>query len=406
MTTDRPPPPAASRAGVLALNAGSSSLKFAVFAADETARPRVSGQVERIGGTESKLHFRVPDGASGSEPFDSRNPREAAHQLLDWLARREEFEGIGAVSHRLVHGGLKFTAPQRVTPELLAALEELRPLDPEHLPAEIAIIRAVLERFPAWPQVACFDTAFHAHLPRVARMLPIPRSWEAHGARRYGFHGLSYTFLMEELRRLDGDAAARGRVILAHLGSGASMAAVKDGVGIDTSMGFTPAAGLPMSTRSGDLDPGVFAFLARQGSLRAEQIDHLLNHESGLLGVSGISGDIRDLLAREETEPAAAEAVAFFCYQARKWIGSFAAALGGLDTLVFAGGIGEHSASVRGRICEGLEFLGLHLDSAANAAHAPRISAAGSRVSVRVIPTDEEIVLARSAFRLLAAQSP
>jgi acetate kinase len=249
--------------------------------------------------------------------------------------------------------------------------------------------------------VACFDTAFHRTMPRIASLLTIPRRYEAAGVRRYGFHGLSYAFLMEELVRLGDAAATQGRVILAHLGNGASLAAVRDGKSIDTSMGFTPAAGLMMGSRSGDLDPGLVAYLARTEQMSASQFDDMANHASGLLGVSEISSDLRDLLAREATDMRAAEAVALFCYQAKKWIGAFAAALGGLDTLVFAGGIGENAPLVRARICDGLGFLGIALHAERNAASAPLISTEGGRVAVRVVRTDEELMIARSVVRVL-----
>jgi acetate kinase len=248
--------------------------------------------------------------------------------------------------------------------------------------------------------VACFDTAFHRTLPRVARLLPIPRRYAAMGVERYGFHGLSYAYLREELVRLD-PTAASGRVILAHLGNGASLAAVRDGKCLDTSMGFTPAAGLVMSTRSGDLDPGLFSFLARRERMTPARFARMINHESGLLGVSEISSDVRDLLAREARDVRAAEAVALFCYQAKKWIGSFAAALGGVDTLVFAGGIGENSPAIRARICDGLGFLGIGLNRQRNATNAPLISPDAGRVKVRVIRTDEELMIARSVCRTL-----
>ena len=250
--------------------------------------------------------------------------------------------------------------------------------------------------------MACFDKGFHQHLPPVARVLAIPRRYEKQGVRRYGFHGLSYAYLMEELERLAGREAARGRVILAHLGNGASMAAVRDGSSIDTSMGFTPASGLPMSTRSGDLDPGLVSYLARTEGLTVDQFHHLVNAESGLLGISELSPDLRDLLAQEGRDVRAAEAVALFCYQGKKYLGAYAAALGGLDHLVFSGGIGEHAAVVRARMCDGLEFLGIHLDRAANHANAAIISSRESRVTVRVIRTDEESQIARSVYRLLA----
>jgi acetate kinase len=287
-----------------------------------------------------------------------------------------------------------------VTPKLLAELRRITPYAPEHLPRGIALIEAFLLRHPGLPQVACFDTAFHRGMPRVARLLPIPRRYAAKGVERYGFHGLSYAYLMEELRRLD-PAAAKGRLILAHLGNGASLAAVRSGKSIDTSMGFTPAAGLVMSTRTGDLDPGLLYYLARTERMTAARLQRMVNHESGLLGVSGTSSDLRDLLAREGGDVRAAEAVALFCYQARKWIGSFAAALGGLDTLVFTGGTGENAPLVRERICDELGFLGIELDPKRNAKNAPLISPDSGRVKVRVIRTDEELMIAKSVTRLL-----
>ena len=249
--------------------------------------------------------------------------------------------------------------------------------------------------------MACFDTAFHYDLPRVARLLPIPRRYEAQGVRRYGFHGLSYAFLMRELARLAGAEAARGRVILAHLGNGASLAAVREGKPVDTSMAFTPAAGVPMSTRSGDLDPGLVWYLARTEKMDAKEFNEMVNFQSGLLGVSETSADMRDLLQREGQDVRAAEAVELFCYQVRKWIGAFAAALGGLDTLVFAGGIGENASPIRARVCDGLGFLGIELEQRRNVKHAPLISPDSGRVKVRVIRTDEALMIASSVARVL-----
>jgi acetate kinase len=268
------------------------------------------------------------------------------------------------------------------------------------LPAEIDLIEALRSRHPRLPQVACFDTAFHRTMPRVAKLLPIPRRYAAKGVERYGFHGLSYAFLMEELARLD-PGAAKGRVILAHLGNGASMAAVRNGKCIDTSMGFTPAAGLVMSTRTGDLDPGVAYYLARTERMSPARFQKMVNHESGLLGVSGTSSDVRDLIKQAGTDARSADAVELFCYQAKKWIGSFAAALGGVDTLVFSAGIGENSPKIRARICKDLAFLGIRLNRSQNAQNASLISADASKVRVRVIRSDEEIMIARSVARLL-----
>ena len=285
----------------------------------------------------------------------------------------------------------------------MADLRQLTAYDPDHLPGEIALIEAFQHRHPQLRQVACFDTAFHKNMPRVAQLLPLPRRYAAQGLRRYGFHGLSYSYLLAELGRRAGPAAAQGRVILAHLGSGASLAAVRGGQPQDTSMGFTPAAGLVMGTRPGDLDPGVAAYLLQADKLTPSQFNHLIHHESGLLGVSETSADMRDLLAAQATDERAAEAVALFCYQARKWVGAYAAVLGGLDTLVFAGGVGEHAPEVRARICAGLEFLGIALDAAHNAANAAVISTAASRVTVHVIPTDEERMLAEMVGQVLTA---
>jgi acetate kinase len=318
---------------------------------------------------------------------------------MDWIDERSD--ALAAVGHRVVHGGPKYSEPQRITAPMVEELHNLNPFDPEHLPEEILLTEAFHHRFPNLPQVACFDTAFHHDLPQVARLLPIPRRYEAKGVRRYGFHGLSYAFLMGELARLGGDEAARGRVILAHLGNGASLAAVRNGKSVDTSMSFTPAAGVPMSTRSGDLDPGLLWYLARAEKMSAKQFNEMVNFHSGLLGMSETSSDMHDLLASEAQDVRATEAVALFCYQVKKCIGGYAAALGGLDTLVFAGGIGENAATVRARVCDGLGFLGIDLDQERNAKHEPWISSGTGRVKVRVIRTDEELMIAKSVMQVL-----
>jgi acetate kinase len=357
--------------------------------------------VDRIGLSRTNLTWHGPDGKSPRHRnLAASDHKTAANFLIGWLAKQGGFESVRVVGHRVVHG-MKHTAPELVTQELLEELHRISPYDPEHLPREIELIEAFRQRHPKLPQVACFDTAFHQTMPRVARLLPIPRRFDAKGVQRYGFHGLSYAYLMEELARLGDPAATKGRVILAHLGNGASLAAVRDGRSIDTSMGFTPTAGLVMSTRSGDLDPGLAPYLARTEKMTTGHFYKMVNHESGLLGISETSSDMRDLLAREKKDVRAAEAVALFCYQAKKWIGAYTAALGGLDTLVFAGGIGENSPVVRTRICEGLEFLGIKLHPAGNAKNAAKISANASRVTVRVIRTDEEQMIARSACRRL-----
>jgi acetate kinase len=390
---------------ILTINGGSSSIRFAVYEAGDTPRRRLDGKVDRVGLSGTNLTFKDSAGKShDSRTIDPEHNGSAVAFLLDWLETQQVFASVKAVGHRVVHG-MTHSEPERVTPELLDELHRITPYDPEHLPLEIELIEALRQRHPTMPQVACFDTAFHRTMPRVATLLPIPRRYEAAGVRRYGFHGLSYEFLMEELERLGDPAATKGRVILAHLGNGASLAAVRHGKSIDTSMGFTPTGGLVMSSRSGDLDPGLVSYLARTEQMSAAQFQKMVNHASGLLGVSEISSDLRDLLARESDDVRAAEAVALFCYQAKKWIGAFAAALGGLDTLVFAGGIGENAPLVRERICDELGFLGIELNEARNTRSASLISTDASRVKVRVIPTDEELMIARSVIRLLNLDS-
>jgi len=386
---------------VLTVNGGSSSIKFALYRADSPATRLLSGRIERIGLSDPCLTVNDGDSQAGPQAIKVPDHRAAGNFLIDWLEHRLGFANVVGVGHRVVHGGSTFSAPQRITPELVDELRRLSPYDPEHLPSGIQLMELFHQRHPQLAQVACFDTAFHRQMPRVARLLPIPRRFDAKGVQRFGFHGLSYTYLMGELARVAGGRAARGRVILAHLGNGASLAAVRGGKSIDTSMGFTPAAGIPMSTRSGDLDPGLVWYLARTEQMTGKQFHEMIHHQSGLLGVSEISPDMRDLLAREAKDVRAAEAVALFCYQTRKWIGAFAAALGGLDTLVFAGGIGENAFQVRARVCRGLQFLGIHLDARRNKAAAPVISTTASRVTVRVIRTDEEVTIAKAVCRVL-----
>ena len=390
---------------LLTINGGSSSIRFALFDGGEPLRRLLDGKVDRVGLSGTNLTFKDATGQlQNSRTINSSDRHSAVGFLLDWLEKQQAFASVKAVGHRVVHG-MTHSEPERVTSELLDELHRITPYDPDHLPLEIELIEAFRQRHPGLPQVACFDTAFHRNMPRVASLLPIPRRYEAAGVRHYGFHGLSYEFLMEELASLGDPAATKGRVILAHLGNGASLAAVRDGNSIDTSMGFTPTSGLVMSSRSGDLDPGLVSYLARTEQMSAAQFQEMVNHGSGLLGVSEISSDLRDLLARESGDVRAAEAVALFCYQAKKWIGSFAAALGGLDTLVFAGGIGENAPLVRERICDQLGFLGIKLDEGRNAKNASLISTDGGLVAVRVIRTDEEIMIARSVVRVLGVDS-
>ena len=386
---------------ILTINGGSSSIKFALYQIRQPLKRGLYGKVDRIGLSGTNLEFHDPaTNQHDSHSLAATDHKTAANVLIDWLQKQNGFESVRAVGHRVVHG-MQHTAPELVTQKLLDELHNISPYDPDHLPREIELIEAFRQRHPKLPQVACFDTAFHRTMPRVAKLLPIPRCYDAKGVQRYGFHGLSYSYLMEELKRLGDPAATTGRVILAHLGNGASMAAVRDGKSIDTSMGFTPTAGLVMSTRSGELDPGLAPYLARTEHMTTKQFYEMVNHKSGLLGVSEISSDMRDLLAQEPDDIRAAEAVALFCYQAKKWIGAFTAALGGLDTFVFAGGIGENAPLVRTRICEELGALGIELDESRNAATAGVISTNASRATVRVIRTDEELMIARSVCRLL-----
>jgi acetate kinase len=391
---------------VLTINAGSSSIRFAFYGSGADPAKLEHGKIERIG--EAGAAFEVSAGRENTPArvaLDAGSFRAAVDSLLTWLESQPRFAEVTAVGHRVVHG-MAHSQPARVTPQLLEELKAAIPYDPEHLPQEIELIETLGRRFPRLAQVACFDTAFHRTMPRVATILAIPRRYESKGVRRYGFHGLSYTFLMQELVRLGDAACEHGRVILAHLGNGASVAAVRDGRSIDTSMAFTPVSGLPMSTRSGDLDPGVLTFIATTEARQPASLQRLVNHESGLLGISETSSDVRDLLAREREDVRAAEAIGVFCYQTKKWIAAFAGALGGLDTLVFAGGIGENSAPIRERVCEGLQFIGLALDESQNRVHAPLISSAASRVTVRVIATDEESVIARMTAETLARPPP
>jgi acetate kinase len=389
-----------TKQAVLTLNGGSSSIKFAVFIADKTFTRLLTGKLDRIGLTGASLSFDdLHSGLSDCLSIEVEDFTAAAKFLLDWLEHWPGFADIRAAGHRVVHG-MHHCQPEIISEALIQELQRISPCDPDHLPGEITLMKLIRHRYPDLPQAACFDTAFHHSLPRVASLLPIPRRFDTSGIRRYGFHGLSYGYLMQQLGQIDKNES-RGRVILAHLGNGASLAAVCDGRSLDTSMGFTPAGGIMMGTRPGDLDPGVAWFMLQQENLDAESFNHLINHNSGLLGVSETSSDIRDLMQQASGDVRAAEALALFCYQVKKNIGAYAAVLDGLDTLVFAGGIGENAASIRARICEGLSYLGLELDAAANANNAAVISSSASRVIVRVMHTDEESMIAQSVDHLL-----
>ncbi len=390
---------------LLTINTGSSSLRAGLYRFDPEERPELAAEADRIGLSGGRL--RVVD-ASGATLLDREerlpNHDTAVRAVLTWLRSHgadRAIGGIGGIGHRVVHGA-RYREPQVVSDELLEALRQLLPVDPDHLPQALEAIRLTSEAYPTAVQVACFDTAFHRDMPLVARAYPLPRELADAGVTRYGFHGLSCEFIMRELVAED-PAAAAGRVVIAHLGNGASMAAVRGGVSVETTMGFSPTGGLMMARRSGDLDPGVLLYLLRSRDLSPSDLSELLNQRSGLLGVSGTSSDMRDLLDREAADPHAAEAIALFCYQARKFLGALAAVLGGLDTLVFTAGIGEHAPLVRERICAGLEFLGIQLDPDRNAASAPIVSRDGARAVVRVMRTDEDLMIARHTHRLLAA---
>jgi acetate kinase len=381
---------------ILTLNSGSSSLKFALYNLDQAETLIASGSMERVGLKAGR--FRVSD-ASGrtsvDQPRDLPDHEAALRTLFEWLADYAPGQNLAAVGHRVVHGGPNFNRPQVITPDLVEVLHELIALAPDHLPHEIKAMQAVSRAFPQLKQIACFDTAFHRQMPRVAQLYALPRHFWHDGIQRYGFHGLSYEYILQELRKEKGAQVADGRVIIAHLGNGASMAAVWHGKSVDTTMGFTPVSGLVMGTRSGDLDPGILLYLLEEKGMRPSTLSDLVNEHAGLLGVSGTSSDMKDLLGQEAENTHAAEAVALFCYQAKKFLGSLAAVLGGLDTLVFTGGIGENAPTIRQRICQGMEFLGIYLDPARNNANAAVISSVESRVAVCVMKTNEELMIAR-----------
>ncbi len=386
---------------ILTINSGSSSLKFSLYQMGPAESLTLAGSVERIGLRGGRFSVWEASGKVLAEEHPEVADHDAAMKLLlDWLKRDRPEHGIDAIGHRVVHGGPRFSEPQRITAELLRELDELIRLAPEHLPHELRVIRASQRHYPAAAQVACFDTAFHRRMPEVAQRYPLPRSLWHEGVRRYGFHGLSYEYIVGKLREEAG-VAAEGRLIIAHLGNGASMAAVRGGVGVETTMGLTPAGGLVMGTRSGDLDPGVLLYLLEEKGRSPATVDYLVNQRAGLMGVSESSSDMRDLLQRAAEDPHAAQAVELFCYQARKFLGALAAALGGLDILVFTAGIGAGAPSIRQRICEGLEFLGIRLDADRNRAGGPVISRDQSPVTVRAMKTDEELVIARHTCELL-----
>jgi acetate kinase len=385
-------------AGLLAVNTGSSSVRLAMYANDAEARELCRIAVEPIGSSGCRLRFTSASGANTDEPIEAANHRTALLHALDY-AQRAIGVPVEAVGHRVVHGGVRHGAPERITGSLLSDLRRLMPIDPDHMPQALEAIETISERYPAVPQIACFDTAFHRTMPELAQRYPLPNWTVDAGVRRYGFHGLSCEFIVGKLAELD-PHMSEGRLLIAHLGNGASITALRRGRSVDTTMGFSPTGGLMMGTRSGDLDPTVLTYLARTTKRDPESLDRLVNRESGLLGVSGMSGDVRELLGASES-PAAREAIALFCYTARKHIGALVAILEGIDTVIFTGGIGEHAPTVREGICQPLGHLGVRLDRERNAANHDVISAAESAVTVRVIATDEELMIAKHVRNLL-----
>jgi acetate kinase len=382
---------------ILCLNSGSSSLKFALYLLGEAEEVRLArGAVERIGLSGGRLWIEGKDNDVLVDVNREFPDFSASAGSISAVARDLGLPTPVAAGHRVVHGGPRHSSSERVDAALLAELRRLIPFAPLHLPSAIKGIEAVKARFPGMPQVACFDTAFHRFIPEVAQRFPLSRDLWNQGVRRYGFHGLSYEYIVSIL-----GPAAQGRVVMAHLGNGSSLAAVRNGQPLDTTMGFTPTGGLMMGTRSGDLDPGVLIHLMREKDYDSSQIDELVNNYAGLQGVSGISSDMRTLLEQRERDPRAAQAVEMFCYYLRKHIGAMAAVTGGLDTLVFTGGIGEHAAAVRWEVCAGLAFLGIRLDTDKNAQHAEVISTPDSSCTVRVIPTNEDLMIARHTRALL-----
>lgn len=384
---------------IVTVNAGSSSIKLGLFTVQTTPQMLARVSIENIGQTSARRVLRqVGQKRDDIMPVAAPNADAAAQLLVDWLLEQVQPEDIVAVGHRVVHGGPNYHLPTIVNETVLAALRQVTLFDPNHLPLEIELIEGFQKLLPTVPQVACFDTDFHHNLPLVAKLLPIPRRYEALGVHRYGFHGLSCQYVLKMLEKTKGPQAAQGRLIIAHLGSGVSLTAVHRGQSIETTMGLTPASGVPMSTRAGDLDPGLSVYLARGEGLDAAAFEHMINFESGLLGLSETTADMEQLLAAEAKDKRAKVAIDLFCYQIKKSIGSLSAALGGLDTLVFTGGMGERAPKVRARICQDLEYLGIRINSIANKNNKSNISKARSSVRVHVMHTNEAAMIAQKAY--------
>jgi acetate kinase len=384
---------------LLVINAGSSSIKFSLFRQSKEIQRIGEGRITRIGlPGMSFVLTRHQFSEIETLPNDVIDYMSAIKFLVDWLECQPLFAQINVIAHRVVHG-MEDSSPALISNELLNTLKQAAGDDPEHLPNEIKLIEAFRSRHPQLAQYVCYDSYFHQDMPTVARLLPLPVRFRESGIRRYGFHGLSYQYIMQ---KLSSEGNGSGKIIVAHLGNGASLAAIKDGRCIDTTMAFTPASGLPMSTRSGDIDPGVVWHIMKHDGLTPDQLIHMMNHESGLLGISGTSGDMHDLLLQDASDQQAVDAVNLFCYAVKKAIGAFAAALGGIDTLVFTGGIGENSAVIREKICGGLDFLGIVLNPEANPNNDQQISIAGAKVKIYVLPTDEEQMMAQIINELIS----
>ena len=387
---------------LLAINGGSSSIKFAIFEFNNSLHPILTGKIDDIGSNKvSFLTFGEDKSKHISKIIGNVDYNSAVNILIDWLKEFTKEKQIIAIGHRIVFGRNKYLNPQQITNDMLKELRHFSAIDPNHLPEQILLVEALGDIFPQLLQVACFDTYFHRDMPTLAQLLPIPHHYFEQGIRRYGFHGLSCEYLMSTITELDGSYVANGHVILVHLGSGASITAVHNGKCVDTSMGLTPCSGLPMATRSGDVDPGLLFYLAQTEGMGPARIYNMMNRESGLKGISGTTGNIRNLIKLEATDEHAAEAVNFFCYQVKKTICSMAGAMGGVNTLVFSGGIGENISEIRERVCEKLGFIGVYIDPEKNASNTPIISTATSDVLVRVIKTDEEFVIAQHLYHAL-----
>ena len=387
---------------ILTINSGSSSIKLSLYHMGPAETLLLSGIIENIGQGGGSFTITKPDGTELFERhLDIPDHDTALRTFFEWFNHGPEYNDVNAVGHRIVHGGERYVSPEIIDDHLLQALNALVPLAPDHLPQEIKAIREFRRLHPDLMQVACFDTAFHRSMPGVAQLYALPEEVRRQGVLRYGFHGLSYEYILSELNSMAGEGIANGRVIIAHLGNGASMGAFRNGKSIDTTMGFTPAGGLVMSTRSGDLDPGVLVYLLREKGLDASALNRMVNKQAGLLGASGTSSSMKVLLDKEPSDPRAAAAVELFCYQARKFVGALAAVLGGLDTLIFTGGIGENAPVIRERICKDLEFLGIDVDRDRNLKNAPIISRDQGPVAVRVMKTNEELMIARHTHALI-----